>query len=86
MALARAFAATPKLLLADEPTGNLDTGTGRHIMDLLFCLRAEHGTTLLLITHDRELARRCQRIVAMADGRILDEDNSAGLAVLGGRS
>jgi putative ABC transport system ATP-binding protein len=86
VALARAFAATPKLLLADEPTGNLDTGTGRHIMDLLFGLSAEHGTTLLLITHDRELARRCHRIVAMADGRILDEDDSAGLAVLGGRS
>jgi len=86
VALARAFAATPKLLLADEPTGNLDTGTGRHIMDLLFGLSAERGTTLLLITHDRELARRCHRTVAMADGRVLDEDNGASLAVLGGRS
>jgi len=86
VALARAFAATPKLLLADEPTGNLDTGTGRHVMDLLFGLSAERGTTLLLITHDRELARRCHRTVAMADGRVLDADNGAGLAVLGGRS
>ena len=72
VALARAFAAGPKLLLADEPTGNLDTVTGAHIIDLLFALSAARGTTLLLITHDRDLAMRCDRIVHMADGRIVD--------------
>ncbi|HWI28778.1 MAG TPA: ABC transporter ATP-binding protein [Stellaceae bacterium] len=72
VALARAFAAGPKLLLADEPTGNLDTATGRHVIDLLFELRAAHGTTLLLITHDRDLARRCDRVVHMEDGRIVE--------------
>jgi putative ABC transport system ATP-binding protein len=72
VALARAFAAGPKLLLADEPTGNLDTVTGAHIIDLLFALSAARGTTLLLITHDRDLAMRCDRIIHMADGRIVD--------------
>jgi putative ABC transport system ATP-binding protein len=72
VALARAFAGGPKLLLADEPTGNLDTATGRIVIDLLFGLSAHHGTTLLLITHDRDLARRCSRIVSMADGRIVE--------------
>ena len=72
VALARAFAAEPKLLLADEPTGNLDTATGRLVIDLLFDLSAHHGTTLLLITHDRDLARRCNRIVHMAVGRIVE--------------
>jgi putative ABC transport system ATP-binding protein len=85
VALARAFAAGPKLLLADEPTGNLDTATGRHVIDLLFALRQQRGTTLLLITHDRELARRCDRIVQMADGRIIDAAGTAGVAALGGR-
>jgi len=85
VALARAFAAGPKLLLADEPTGNLDTGTGRHIVDLLFALSAERGTTLLLITHDRDLAQRCDRVVHMADGRIVEPGAAAGVALLGGR-
>jgi putative ABC transport system ATP-binding protein len=85
VALARAFAAGPRLLLADEPTGNLDTGTGRHIVDLLFALSAERGTTLLLITHDHDLARRCDRVVHMADGRIVEAGAAAGVAVLGGR-
>jgi putative ABC transport system ATP-binding protein len=71
VALARAFAATPKLILADEPTGNLDGATGKQVMDLLFGLAAEHGTTLLLITHEQELARRAQRVVELADGRIV---------------
>jgi len=71
VALARAFAATPKLILADEPTGNLDGATGKQVMDLLFALAAEHGTTLLLITHEAELARRAQRVVELADGRIV---------------
>jgi putative ABC transport system ATP-binding protein len=74
VAIARAFVAGPKLLLADEPTGNLDGATGRLVIDLLFQLRAEHGTALLLITHDHELARRCDRIVALADGRVLGEE------------
>jgi putative ABC transport system ATP-binding protein len=70
VALARAFAPRPELLLADEPTGNLDSETGRHVIELMFRLRAERGATLLLITHDPALAARCARIVAMADGRI----------------
>jgi len=70
VALARAFAPRPHLLLADEPTGNLDRATGEAVMDLLFALRAEFGTTLMLITHDPALAARCSRIVSIADGRI----------------
>ena len=70
VALARAFAPQPKLLLADEPTGNLDGATGEVVMDLLFNLRERAGTTLMLITHDPALAARCGRIVQMADGRI----------------
>ncbi len=71
VALARAFAPQPRLLLADEPTGNLDGATGEAVMDLLFGLQARHGTTLLLITHDPGLAARCGRIVRMADGQIV---------------
>ena len=71
-ALARAFVADPLLLLADEPTGNLDHATGVTVMDLLFALRAAHGTTLLLITHDPELAARCDRCVHMSDGCIAE--------------
>ena len=71
VALARAFAPRPRLLLADEPTGNLDHATGETVMDLLFALRAEFGTTLLLITHDPALAARCGRIVRIADGRVV---------------
>ncbi len=70
VALARAFAPRPRLLLADEPTGNLDQATGQAVMDLLFGMRAERGTTLLLITHDPALAARCGRRVAIADGRV----------------
>ncbi len=70
VALARAFAPRPRLLLADEPTGNLDRATGGAVMDLLFDLRAQAGTTLLLITHDAALAERCSRIVSLADGRL----------------
>jgi putative ABC transport system ATP-binding protein len=69
-ALARAFVAEPLLLLADEPTGNLDHATGSAVMDLLFQLRTAHGTTLLLITHDAELAGRCDRCVHLSDGRV----------------
>jgi putative ABC transport system ATP-binding protein len=72
-ALARAFAAAPDLLLADEPTGNLDGETGQQIIDLLFRLQAEHGTTLVLITHDPQLASRCARSVRLLDGLIVDD-------------
>jgi putative ABC transport system ATP-binding protein len=70
VALARALVARPKLLLADEPTGNLDSETGAAVMDLLFALRAQAGATLLLVTHDQAVAARCSRIVALADGRL----------------
>ncbi len=70
VALARALAPRPTLLLADEPTGNLDRATGAAVMDLLFDLRAETGATLLLITHDPALAARCSRIVQLADGQV----------------
>jgi putative ABC transport system ATP-binding protein len=77
VALARAFAPAPRLLLADEPTGNLDLATGRAVMDLLFGLRASQGTTLLLITHDPSLAARCDRQIRIADGRIADAPETA---------
>jgi len=70
VALARALAAEPKILFADEPTGNLDGETGRAIMDLIFSLHRRLGTTLVLITHDTALAKRCERVIAMHDGRI----------------
>jgi putative ABC transport system ATP-binding protein len=70
VALARAFVVRPKLLFADEPTGNLDAATGAGIIDLLFELNAEQGTTLVLVTHDEALARRCGRTVRLAGGRI----------------
>ena len=70
VALARALVPRPRLLLADEPTGNLDGATGRQVTDLLFGLGARRGATLVLVTHDEALARRCGRIIRMADGRI----------------
>ncbi|MCC5984856.1 MAG: ATP-binding cassette domain-containing protein [Rhodobacteraceae bacterium] len=75
VALARAAAPRPRLLLADEPTGNLDQTTGEAIMDLLFGLRDRYGSTLVLVTHAPELAARCDRVVRLMDGRIAaDED------------
>jgi putative ABC transport system ATP-binding protein len=71
VALARAFVVKPKLLLADEPTGNLDAATGAAVIDLLFELNAEAGTTLVLVTHDEALARRCGRIIRLAAGKIV---------------
>jgi putative ABC transport system ATP-binding protein len=71
VALARAVVAEPPLLLADEPTGNLDRGTGAQVMDLLFGLRERLGTTLLLITHDQALAERCPHRLQLEDGRIV---------------
>ncbi|OUD08317.1 ABC transporter [Marivivens niveibacter] len=70
VALARASAPRPKLLLADEPTGNLDETTGAAIMDLLFSLRDRHGATLIMVTHSPELAQRCDRTIRLRDGRI----------------
>jgi len=72
VALARAFAARPAILLADEPTGNLDGKTGQAVMDLLFELHDTAGTTLMLISHDRLLAERCDRIITLADGKIIE--------------
>ena len=69
VAIARAFVVGPQLLLADEPTGNLDGATGETVIDLLFELQALHGATLCLITHDRALAARCDRTISLADGR-----------------
>jgi len=70
VALARAFAAEPTLLLADEPTGNLDQATGGRIMDLIFGLQQRIGTTLLMVTHDPAIAARCGRMVELTDGKI----------------
>ncbi len=72
VAIARAFAANPAVLFADEPTGNLDTVTGQQIADLLMALNAEQGTTLVLVTHDEELAGRCSRRIRMDGGRLLE--------------
>jgi putative ABC transport system ATP-binding protein len=70
VALARASAPRPRILLADEPTGNLDEANGQAIIDLLFDLRDRHGATLIMVTHSSELANRCDRIVRLRDGRI----------------
>jgi putative ABC transport system ATP-binding protein len=70
VALARALAPEPALLIADEPTGNLDETTGREVMDLLFAKRAERGSTLVVVTHDPMLVQRCDRVVRMRSGRI----------------
>ncbi len=82
VALARAFAPRPRLLLADEPTGNLDHATGRTVMDLLFGMQAEFGTTLMLITHDPALAARCDRRLHMRDGLIEPVSQADGVRVL----
>ena len=70
MALARALAPNPAILIADEPTGNLDETTGSEIVDLIFAGHKERATTLVLVTHDPALARRCDRVVRMRSGRI----------------
>jgi putative ABC transport system ATP-binding protein len=72
VALARAFAAKPGLLLADEPTGNLDAATGASIIDLMFAMNAEQGTTLVLVTHDEAIARRCGRVLKLRSGALVD--------------
>lgn len=70
VALARASVTRPKLLLADEPTGNLDETNGSAIIDMLFDLRDRHGATLVMVTHSNELANRCDRVIHLRDGRI----------------
>lgn len=76
VALARALAPRPKLLLADEPTGNLDGQTGRTVVDLLFGMKRKSGATLVLVTHDERLAQQCERTIRMADGRIVADEQS----------
>jgi putative ABC transport system ATP-binding protein len=70
VALARAFVTRPKLLFADEPTGNLDAATGAGVIELMFELNAENGTTLVLVTHDEAIARRCNRQIRLVAGRV----------------
>jgi len=77
VALARAAAPRPEIVLADEPTGNLDSRTGAGIIDLLFGLRDRHGATLIMVTHAPELAERCDRVIALGDGRIAPESTEA---------
>ncbi|MGB7243660.1 MAG: ABC transporter ATP-binding protein [Sulfitobacter sp.] len=77
VALARASAPRPDILLADEPTGNLDAANGAAIMDMLFGLRDRHGATLVLVTHSNTLAARCDRVIRLADGRIAPQKQAA---------
>ncbi len=70
VAIARAFAPSPDIILADEPTGNLDEDNGKHIMDLLFSMQQDYEATLMLITHDSKLAKRCDRMITMRDGKV----------------
>jgi putative ABC transport system ATP-binding protein len=79
VALARAIAPRPRVLFADEPTGNLDGQTGKDVTDLLFALHARSRTTLFLVTHEEALARRCGRIVRLKDGRIVADERLAAL-------
>ncbi|CAN5756185.1 hypothetical protein BH23GEM10_BH23GEM10_01600 [soil metagenome] len=74
VALARAFASEPKILFADEPTGNLDGETGARIIDLIIRLNEESNTTLVLVTHDLDLASRARRTVRLASGRIVSDE------------
>jgi putative ABC transport system ATP-binding protein len=74
VAVARAFVTEPRLLFADEPTGNLDSTTGEHVIDLLFQMNRERGTTLVLVTHDPDLAKRCDRRIHISAGAITHED------------
>ncbi|MFR9774715.1 ABC transporter ATP-binding protein [Micromonospora sp. MS34] len=78
VAIARALMGAPRLLLADEPTGNLDSTTGAQILDLLLDLRDRHGMTILLATHERAIAARCDRLVRLGDGRIVEDVDLTG--------
>lgn len=74
VAVARAFACRPSVLLADEPTGNLDSATGQQVMELLLSLQRDHGTTLVLVTHDPLVASSMQRVIALRDGRVESDE------------
>ncbi len=80
VALARALAPEPPILVADEPTGNLDEATGRQVMDLIFSVHRARGTTLVLVTHDAALARRCSRVLRLRSG-VIEEDTKVALEV-----
>ncbi|MDA2911005.1 ABC transporter ATP-binding protein [Nitrospiraceae bacterium AH_259_D15_M11_P09] len=87
VAVARAFACRPSILLADEPTGNLDSATGRQVIDLLLALNRDHGSTLVLVTHDPDLASYADRIITLRDGRIeSDRPNTSASAPPGNKS
>src|SRR5690606_37932983 len=73
VAIARAFASSPKILFADEPTGNLDEGNGKIIIDQLFELNRSQGTTLVMVTHDKELAQKCDRQLVMSAGQLVEQ-------------
>jgi putative ABC transport system ATP-binding protein len=77
VALARAFSTRPKILFADEPTGNLDAANGATVVELMEALNAELGTTLILVTHDLDLAARARRIIRIADGAIISDTHAA---------
>ncbi|TAG06054.1 MAG: ATP-binding cassette domain-containing protein [Betaproteobacteria bacterium] len=77
VAIARAFAASPSIVFADEPTGNLDTDTGNEIVELMFKLNRDQGTTLILVTHDLELAARCDRFIRLARGKVISDSGAA---------
>ena len=77
VAIARALVGNPSMLLADEPTGNLDTSTANEIMDLLTGLNGEHGITTLIVTHEAAVAERTQRVIRMVDGTIAGDDRTA---------
>ena len=76
MAVARAFANEPTILLADEPTGNLDSRNGRHVFDLMVEMNRQRGATLVLVTHDHELAARADRRISLSDGRVVADESS----------
>ena len=78
VAIARAFSGEPQVLMADEPTGNLDAATGNEVAELMFRLNRERGTTLLLVTHDVNLASRCARRLALAAGRLVGDERAVG--------
>ena len=77
VAIARALVHSPKLVLADEPTGNLDIKTGAKIIEILFNLNADAGSTLMLVTHDEEIARRCQRVLRLHEGKLIEDEDHA---------